>query len=289
MTIQDLRTELITRPSRRRRAAASTFLFRVQLTLVLAAIAGIMVAPLIAPYPPNETGLGQGLSAPSFEHWFGLDVIGRDVFSRTLTGMRTSVLAATLAVAVGLVIGLPLGIAAGYWGGRVDDLITRVVGILQTIPGLILAMAIVGMTGRSLVNAMIAIGIVFVPRFYRIVRASAMSASAETYVLASRSMGAPAWRTVGGHVVPAVLSATLVQATVTMAVAVLSEATLSFVGLGVQPPSASLGTLLAESDDYLGLANHLAIIPGMCMVGVVLLFTITAALVRRELERRESR
>jgi ABC-type dipeptide/oligopeptide/nickel transport system permease subunit len=259
------------------------------LVALILVVVSLLVAPYFAPYPPNETGLGPGLQPPSIEHWFGLDAVGRDLFSRTLTGARTSILAATLAVAVGLGIGLPLGVVAGYGGGRVDDVITRIVGILQTIPGLILAMAIVGMTGRSLVNAMIAIGIVFVPRFYRVIRASAMSAAAETYVSASRSMGAPAWRTIVGHVFPAVLSVTLVQATVTMAVAVLSEATLSFVGLGVQPPAASLGTLLAESDNYLGLANFLAILPGVCMVGVVLVFTATAAQVRKALERREAR
>ncbi|GAA3931067.1 ABC transporter permease [Microbacterium soli] len=262
---------------------------RWQLLILVALITGLLVVPLFAPYPPNQTGLGPGLQPPGLEHWFGLDAVGRDVFSRTLTGARTSILAATLAVAVGLGIGLPLGLVAGFSGGRIDGILTQAVGILQTIPGLILAMAIVGMTGRSLVNAMIAIGVVFVPRFYRVIRAAALSAAAETYVTASRSMGSPAWRTIMGHVLPAVLSATLVQATVTMAVAVLSEATLSFVGLGVQPPAASLGTLLAESDDYLGLANNLAILPGVCMVGVVLVFTGTAAQMRRVLERREAR
>lgn len=289
MSGEDLRTQTILRPGQSTRRSPSNRLARVQIILLLAAVVAILILPFFTPYPPTKVGLGPGLSAPSAEHWFGLDPVGRDLFSRTLDGVRTSVLAGSLAVVVGLAIGLPLGVTAGFWGGRVDNIITRVVGILQTIPGLILAMAIVGITGRSLVNAMIAIGIVFVPRFYRIVRASALSVSAETFVLASRSMGSPSWRTMLGHVMPAVLSATVVQATVTMAVAVLSEATLSFVGLGVQPPDASLGTLLAESNQYLGLANHLAYLPGISMVLVVLLFTAASAVVQRALEKGESR
>lgn len=284
MNDASLRTRNLLRPTLPRRASGTW-----QLIVLLTIVVGFLVAPWFGPYPPNATAVGPALQGPSLEHWFGVDAVGRDAFSRTLTGIRTSLIAATLAVTVGLVLGLPLGVIAGYAGGRIDDLITRLVGILQTIPGLILAMAIVGMTGRSLTNAMIAIGVVFVPRFYRVIRASAMSAAAATYVDAARAMGSPAWRTITGHIFPAVLLATLVQATVTMAVAVLSEATLSFVGLGVQPPAASLGTLIAESDNYLGLANHLAILPGVCMVAVVLVFTALAAQVRRILDRRESR
>jgi peptide/nickel transport system permease protein len=254
--------------------------------LLGAVVALLLVAPAFAPYPPNRTALGPSLQGPSWDHLFGIDEVGRDLFSRTLSGVRTSLAAASLAVGVALVIGVPLGILSGYLRGFADGLITRAVGVLQTMPGLILAMAIVGAMGRSLVNAMIAIGIVFVPRVYRVVRAGALATSAQTYVEAARSMGSPRWRIMAGHVLPGVAPAVLVQATVTMAVAVLSEASLSFVGLGVQPPSASLGTLIAESDDYLGRANHLAILPGVAMVFVVLLFTAFATQLRRLLERK---
>jgi peptide/nickel transport system permease protein len=252
--------------------------------LLVAVIALLLVAPALAPYPPNRTALGPSLQGPSWNHLFGIDEVGRDLFSRTLSGVRTSLAAASLAVGVALVVGVPLGVVSGYLRGFADGLITRAVGVLQTMPGLILAMAVVGATGRSLVHAMIAIGIVFVPRIYRVVRAGAMATSAQTYVEAARSMGSPRWRIMAGHVLPGILPAVLVQATVTMAVAVLSEASLSFVGLGVQPPSASLGTLIAESDDYLGRANHLAVLPGVAMVFVVLLFTAFATQLRRLLE-----
>jgi peptide/nickel transport system permease protein len=253
--------------------------------IVLAAVVALLlVAPALAPYPPNQTALGPSLQGPSWNHLFGIDEVGRDLFSRTLSGVRTSLAAASLALGVALAIGVPLGVLSGYLRGFADGLTTRAVGVLQTMPGLILAMAIVGAMGRSLVNAMIAIGIVFVPRIYRVVRASAMATSAQTYVEAARSMGSPRWRIMAGHVLPGILPAVLVQATVTMAVAVLSEASLSFVGLGVQPPSASLGTLIAESDEYLGRANHLAILPGVAMVFVVLLFTAFATRLRRLLE-----
>ncbi|MFF1818187.1 ABC transporter permease [Kribbella sp. NPDC058245] len=253
--------------------------------LVLGAVVVLLLlAPMFAPYPPNQTALGPSLQGPSWSHLFGIDEVGRDLFSRTLSGVRTSLAAASLAVGVALLIGVPLGVLSGYLRGFADGAITRAVGVLQTMPGLILAMAIVGATGRSLVHAMIAIGIVFVPRIYRVVRASALATGAQTYVEAARSMGSPGWRIMTGHVLPGILPAVLVQATVTMAVAVLSEASLSFVGLGVQPPSASLGTLIAESDDYLGRANHLAVLPGVAMVFVVLLFTAFATRLRRLLE-----
>ncbi len=284
MTTDELRTAPPARSTGTKAAAG-----RWQIYVLVGVIVALLVAPFFAPYPPNQTALGKFLAPPSPAHWFGLDAVGRDLFSRTLVGVRTSIFAASIAVAVGMVLGVPLGVIAGFSKGRTDDLITRAVGVLQTIPGLILAMALIGITGRSLVNAMIAVGVVFVPRFFRVVRASALAASAETYVDASRSMGSPAWRIMAGHVLPAVVPALIVQTTVTMAVAVLSEATLSFVGLGVQPPDASLGTLLAESDKYLGLANHLVFLPGIAMVVVVLVFTVTAAQIQRALARRESR
>lgn len=249
----------------------------------------LLIGPAFAPYPPDQTALAPSLQPPSARHLFGIDEVGRDLLSRTLAGIRTSLGAASIAVGVAMLAGIPLGLLAGYAGGWVDGAITRVVGVLQSMPGLILAMAIVGAMGRSLVNAMIAVGVVFVPRFFRVVRASALSTVAETFVEAARAMGSPGWRIVTGHVLPAVASAVLVQATVTMAVAVLSEASLSFVGLGVQPPAASLGTLLAASDDYLGRANHLAILPGVAMVGVVLIFTGFAAVLRAELDRMAAR
>lgn len=249
----------------------------------------LVVGPWLAPYPPTQTDVGPSLQGPTWAHLFGVDAIGRDVFSRTLAGVRTSLGAASLAVAVAVSIGVPLGIVAGYLGGRTDAWLARAVGVLQSMPGLILAMAIVGATGRGLTNAMVAIGFVFVPRFFRVVRSAALSATAETYVEAARSMGAPGWRIMVGHVLPATASAALVQATVTMAVGILSEASLSYVGLGVQPPTASLGTLLADADDYLGLADHLAILPGLVMVAVVLVVTALAARLRRVLDRAAAR
>lgn len=261
----------------------------VGLALLVGAVVLLLAAPEFTPYPPNLTAVAPSLQPPSWDHLFGTDEVGRDLFSRTLAGIRTSLGAASLAVAVALSAGVPLGVVAGFLGGPVDSVLTKTVGVLQSMPGLILAMAIVGAMGRSLVNAMIAIGVVLVPRIYRVSRASAMSTVAETFVEAARSMGSPRWRIMCGHVLPAVLSAVLVQATVTMAVAVLSEASLSFVGLGVQPPRASLGTLLAESDDYLGRADHIAVLPGVAMVVVVLLFTAFSSQLRRLLDRMAAR
>ena len=214
-------------------------------TIILTAIVLIAVfAPYIAPHDPTRSALRAILKPPGAQYWLGSDDLGRDVASRLMFASRLSLLASVQAVAIALVIGLPLGLISGYVGGWVDTAISRVNDALMSFPALILAVVIVGLLGPSLSNAMTAIGLVYAPRIMRVVRGSTLSVREEVYIRAARALGCGDTRIIAHHVLPNVMGPLVVQATVLMGQALLAEAGLSFLGLGVQPPQASWGAML---------------------------------------------
>lgn len=241
--------------------------------LVLAAVL-VIAAPWLAPYDPLEQDLRATLQSPNGDHWFGTDDLGRDVLSRILFAGRISLLAALEAVAVGVVLGVPFGLLAGYAGGWTDTIVMRFTDAVLSFPPLILAIAIVGIRGPGLTNAMIAVGVVFAPRFARLVRGTVRAVREETFIEASRSIGTPSYQIVVWHIVPNVLSPLIVQVSLAASFAMLAEAGLSFLGLGVQAPDASWGSMLGRAFGYINLAPWLVIFPGVCIALTVLALNV---------------
>jgi peptide/nickel transport system permease protein len=264
-----------------RRAAA--FAVLVIVLFVTMAIA----APLIAPQDPLAASWGAIRKAPSAAHWFGTDEIGRDVYSRVVYGSRASLLAGVVSVLISLGIGVPVGLLAGYAGGKTDLLISRLTDALLACPFLILAIALAAFLGPSLTNAMIAIGISATPVFIRLTRGQTLSVKAEDYVLAARAVGNPPWRIAVRHVLPNVAPALIVQATLAIAAAIIAEASLSFLGLGQQPPAPSWGSMLNTAKNYIDNAPWMAIWPGLSIFLLVLSFNLVGDGLRDALDPRQ--
>ena len=244
-------------------------------TIILSAIVMIAIlAPYIAPHDPARSSLRNILKAPNAVYWLGSDDLGRDVLSRLMYASRLSLVASVQAVAIALVIGLPLGLIAGYVGGWVDTVISRVNDALMSFPALILAVVIVGLIGPSLSNAMTAIGLVYAPRIMRVVRGSTLSVREEVYVRAARALGCSDARIIALHVLPNVTGPLVVQATVLMGQALLAEAGLSFLGLGVQPPEASWGAMLGTAFPYMAQSPTPTIAAGLVISVTVLCFNL---------------
>jgi peptide/nickel transport system permease protein len=251
-------------------------------------VVAAVLAPLIAPYDPIATNFAAVRKAPSASHWFGTDEIGRDVLSRVIFGARASLEAGVLSVLISLAIGVPAGLLAGYAGGKVDMLISRVTDALLACPFLILAIALAAFLGPSLANAMIAIGISATPVFIRLTRGTTLAARAEEYVLAARAIGNPPWRIALLHVLPNIVPPLLVQATLAIAAAVIAEASLSFLGLGQQPPQPSWGSMLNTAKNYIDNAAWMAIWPGVSIFLLVLSFNLVGDGLRDALDPRHS-
>ena len=249
-----------------------------------AAVAGLVVltifillallAPLIVPYDPIATSWSLVRKPPTSTHWFGTDELGRDILSRVVYGARASLMAGLISVAIALGIGVPLGLLAGYRGGFIDALISRITDAMLACPFLILAIALAAFLGPSLGNAMIAIGISATPVFIRLTRGQVLSVKAEDYVEAARALGNPGWRIAVSHILPNILPALLVQATLSIAAAIIAEAALSFLGLGQQPPAPSWGSMLNAAQRFLTQAPWMAIWPGLAIFLVVLSFNL---------------
>ncbi|HEY7189891.1 MAG TPA: ABC transporter permease [Vicinamibacterales bacterium] len=235
---------------------------------VMMAIAG----PLMSPFDPAAQQLSLRLDGPSAAHWFGLDELGRDVLARVLSGARISLLVGLIVVGVSSVVGTVMGAVAGYFGGIVDEIISRTIDILLAFPGLLLAIAIVAVLGPSLVNVVFALTIIGWVGYARLVRGQALRVRELEYVVAARASGAGTRRILVHHIIPAVLPAVAVQATLGMGGAILSEAALSFLGLGVQPPTPSWGTMLSYGRAHLLDAPHVTIFPGIAIAVLVLGF-----------------
>jgi peptide/nickel transport system permease protein len=230
----------------------------------------IVIAPLITQYDPISQNLDYSVQAPSTEHPLGTDHFGRDVLSRILFGGRVSLLVGPLVVGVGILFGLPIGMIGGYIGGRVDNILMRFMDALMSFPPLLLAIAIVAFLGPGIVNAMIALGIVRIPRFARLVRSVVLYIKEYPFIEAARALGGSTIKILIRHILPNIIAPILVQSTFSMAGAIISEAGLSFLGLGVQPPAPSWGRDLTEWHRYLREAPWLAIFPTLTIMVTVL-------------------
>lgn len=236
--------------------------------LVLAALVG----PLIAPFGINEINVSDRLQGPTTTHWFGTDELGRDVFSRVLVGARVSLMVGFIAVGIALVVGVPIGLISGFYGGATDSWLMRMMDILFALPAILLAIAILAVLGPGIVNAMIAIGIVYTPIFARITRGSVLTIKQSVFVRAARSLGATDTRILRTHILPNVMAPIIVQASLSLAFAILAEAALSFLGLGVQPPNPAWGRMLSEGRGFFEQAPWMAIFPGLAIVVTVMAF-----------------
>ena len=257
------------------------------LAVVLLFIAMAVFAPWIAPHDPVATSWGAIRKAPSVAHWFGTDDIGRDVLSRVIWGTQASLLAGVVSVSISLLLGVPIGLAAGFIGGAVDGLISRITDAFLACPFLILAIALAAFLGPSLSNAMIAIGVSATPIFIRLTRAQVLSAKSEEYVEAARAVGNSHWRIALRHVLPNVLPPLIVQATLAIAAAVIAEASLSFLGLGQQPPEPSWGSMLNTAKNYVDNAPWMAVWPGLAIFLLVLAFNLLGDGLRDALDPRQ--
>src|ERR1700730_11396461 len=246
-----------------------------------------ILAPTIAPHDPLQTSWSEVRKAPSAAHLFGTDEIGRDVTSRVIWGARASLLVGLVSVCLSLSLGVPIGLLAGYVGGWIDALISRITDAMLACPFLILAIALAAFLGPSLTNAMIAIGISATLVFIRLTRAQVLSVKVEDYVEAARAMGNPRWRIALFHILPNIMPALLVQATLSIAAAIIAEAALSFLGLGQQPPAPSWGSMLNSAQRFLTNAPWMALWPGLAIFLVVLSLNLVGDGLRDALDPRE--
>jgi peptide/nickel transport system permease protein len=231
-----------------------------------------LCAPLVAPFPVTAQDVDNTLASPSALHLLGTDDLGRDVFSRMVHGGAATLYASGLAVGIALVLGLPVGLIAGYLGGWVDDGISRFIDALLSFPSIVLAIAVTGALGIGLTNGMIAVGIVFSPQLARLVRARTLVVRQELYVDASRCFGASTARVLWRHVLPNTVQPVIVQVTLLLAAALLAEASLSFLGLGIQPPNPSWGSMLARAYQNMELAPEQMYAPGLAILLTALAF-----------------
>jgi len=256
------------------------------LVMIAIFVAAAVLAPLISPYNPDLQTWTAVRKVPSALHWFGTDDVGRDVLARVIFGARASLLAGVISVAIAVLVGVPVGLISGYLGGFVDALFSRITDALLACPFLILAIAFAAFLGPSLGNAMIAIGITTTPIFIRLTRGQVMAVKVEDYVEAARAVGNPHWRIALVHILPNILPALLVQATLSIAAAIIAEAALSFLGLGQQPPAPSWGSMLNAAQRFLVNAPWMAIWPGLAIFLTVLSFNLVGDGLRDALDPR---
>jgi peptide/nickel transport system permease protein len=243
--------------------------------VLLAAVAVIAVAAQwIAPYGVNDVDVPSAVQGPSAQHWFGTDELGRDVLSRVLVAVQASMQVAVASVAFAVVVGVTVGVVAGYRGGWVDTVFMRVVDVMFAFPVLLLALAIVAILGPGITTTMLAIGVVYTPIFARVARASTLSVRVEPYVAVSRTMGTGHGYILARHVLPNIAGPLIVQTSLSLAFAILSEAALSFLGLGIQPPEPSLGRMIFDSQGFVTLAWWMAVLPGAAIFVIVLAFNL---------------
>jgi peptide/nickel transport system permease protein len=244
------------------------------LVVIVFFVALAVLAPWVSPYDPMQTSWSLVRKPPSWAHPFGSDELGRDVLARIVWGARASLLAGVVSVTISLAFGVPIGLLAGYAGGIVDGVISRIVDAMLACPFLILAIALAAFLGPSLTNAMIAIGVSATPYFVRLTRAQVLNAKVEDYVEAARAVGNPHWRIVLRHILPNVVAPVMVQATLAIAAAIIAEASLSFLGLGQQPPAPSWGSMLNSARSFLSQAPWMAVWPGLSIFLIVLAFNL---------------
>lgn len=255
------------------------------LALILAAC---VLAPVLSPYDPNAQDLSNTLATPSAEHWLGCDQNGRDLFSRILYGGRTALTSALVVVAISMVLGIPLGLLSGYRGGFTDTVVMRICDILLSFPSLLLAFIFVAALGRGTGNAVLALGIVYVPMLTRLTRSLVLVEKNKVYVSACVSLGYSETRIVYRHILPNCISTILVQITLDIAYAILDLASLSFLGLGVRPPQADWGAMLDEGRAVLLINPFLSLIPGIVIIVVVVALNIFSDGLHQYLDRTQT-
>ncbi len=265
---QALRRRLLLRRFLRRPLAVAG------VVIALAFVTVAIFAPWVAPYSPSETDFDALLAKPSLDHLLGTDELGRDILSRIIWGARASIQAGVFATLLAIVIAVPIGLVAGYFRGWADLVISRLTDVLLAFPFLILAVGLAAILGPSLLNATLAIGIAAVPGLVRITRGETLALREEDYVRAAVVNGASDLVVLGRHILPNMTSTLLVQATVTIPAAIIAEAALSFLGLGVQPPTPSWGVMLADAQSYLSEAPQLALYPGLAIFFCSLSFNL---------------
>ncbi|MDQ3095394.1 MAG: ABC transporter permease [Actinomycetota bacterium] len=279
-------------PSEEQRFQTLRALLANKLAIVgIVVLVGVVVAAVLgnalAPYGVNEISVENRLQPPSRDHWFGTDELGRDIFSRVLIAARVSLQVGVIAVGISLAAGVTLGLVAGFYGGRVDAVVMRLMDMLFAFPAILLAIAILAVLGPGITNAMIAIGVVYTPIFARITRASVLSVREEVFVRAARSVGASDVRILRLHILPNVLAPIIVQTSLSLAFAILSEAALSFLGLGVQPPQPSWGRMLFDGRGFIEQAWWMGVFPGLAIFLTVLAFNIVGDAARDALDPKQ--
>jgi peptide/nickel transport system permease protein len=257
--------------------------------VIIALILCAVFAPWIAPYDYTAQNMANRYAPPGGANLLGTDALGRDVLSRLFYGARISLAVGVIAVGIAVSFGVMVGAVAGYVGGKVDLLLMWVMDLILAFPALLLAIAIASALGPSVTNAMIAIGIVNIPAFARLVRSSVLTIRGQEFVEAARSIGAGATRIIALHVVPNVMAVVIVRATVALGFAILTEAGLSFIGLGAQPPDPSWGGMLNDGREAIRRAAHLTTIPGLCIMVTVLAFNLLGDGLRDALDPRLKR
>jgi peptide/nickel transport system permease protein len=257
------------------------------LGIVALFVLAALLAPFIAPFDPAQQSWSNVRKPPSWLHWFGTDESGRDLLSRVIWGARASLMAGVISVSIAAGCGVPIGLIAGYRGGIVDALISRVTDAMLACPFLILAIALAAFLGPSLTNAMIAIGITTTPIFVRLTRGQVLAVKVEDYVEAARAVGNSGVRIAWRHILPNILPALLVQATLSIAAAIIAEASLSFLGLGQQPPAPSWGSMLNTAQRFLTNAPWMAVWPGLAIFIAVFSFNLLGDGLRDALDPKE--
>ena len=261
------------------RVASWRLLLRNPVTVVSSAVLAVVVfiavaATWIAPFDVNDIDVPNALRPPSGGHWFGTDELGRDVFSRVLVATQASMRVAVVSVAFAVVVGVTIGVLAGYRGGWIDTVFMRVVDVMFAFPVLLLALAVVAILGPGVTTTILAIGIVYTPIFARVARGSTLSVRVEPFVAVSRAMGTGHLYILGRHILPNIAGPLVVQTSLSLAFAILSEAALSFLGLGIQPPQPSLGRMIFDSQGFVTLAWWMAVFPGAAIFVIVLAFNL---------------
>jgi peptide/nickel transport system permease protein len=254
--------------------------------VLLAALVSALAAPLLSPHDPLKQNLSNALSRPSRTHLLGTDNVGRDVLSRVVWGTRVSLLAGFVSVALALLAGGVIGLAAGYTAGRVDGLLMRLMDAVLSFPALVLALALGAVLGAGLTGVLIALAVVYTPTFARLMRGQVLAITAREYVDAARALGATGWRVAWHHVLPNATAPMVVQASLSVAFAILAEASLSFLGLGVQPPAAAWGSMINAGRGYLQQAPWIVFGPGAALFVTVIGLNFVGDAIRDALDPR---
>ena len=265
---------------------SSSLAVKVGAAILILALGSAVAAPVLAPHDPLRQNLGNALARPGRAHLLGTDNVGRDVLSRVIWGTRISLVAGFVSVAMALLTGGVLGLVAGYSGGRVDGLVMRAMDAVLSFPPLVLALALGAMLGAGLTGVLIALGVVYTPTFARIMRGQVLGIKSREYVDAARALGAPAWRIAVRHVLPNAAAPMVVQASLSVAFAILAEASLSFLGLGIQPPAASWGSMINAGRGYLQQAPWIVFGPGAALFVTVVGLNFVGDAVRDALDPR---